>query len=154
MKLQGFGGVQVMSDLHGARRFPLTNDFIVDYFSPTEYGTSPHFLWPLLAPYICALECRLWIVICVESASRCRQTYSRATMAQSYKSLKENFVSNLSGGSIWEINYITAVAPVCLARITESTMLIKVMLGCHTFVVGPPIKSGLLRGIRPHSFSS
>ena len=33
-------------------------------------------------------------------------------MAQSYKSLKENFVSNLSGGDIWEINYVTAVAPV------------------------------------------
>ncbi|KAL8814991.1 MAG: hypothetical protein Q9223_005836 [Gallowayella weberi] len=32
-------------------------------------------------------------------------------MAQSYKSLKENFVSNLSGGGIWEVNYVTAVAP-------------------------------------------
>ncbi|KAL8706081.1 MAG: hypothetical protein Q9201_000846 [Fulgogasparrea decipioides] len=32
-------------------------------------------------------------------------------MAQSYKSLKEDFVSNLSGGGIWEINYVTAVAP-------------------------------------------
>ncbi|KAL8732977.1 MAG: hypothetical protein Q9166_002375 [cf. Caloplaca sp. 2 TL-2023] len=33
-------------------------------------------------------------------------------MAQSYKSLKEDFVSNLSGGSISEINYVTIVAPV------------------------------------------
>lgn len=33
-------------------------------------------------------------------------------MAHSYKSLKEDFVSNLSGGSIQEINYVTAVAPV------------------------------------------
>ncbi|KAL8995394.1 MAG: hypothetical protein Q9169_004871 [Polycauliona sp. 2 TL-2023] len=32
-------------------------------------------------------------------------------MTQSYKSLKEDFVSNLSGGGIWEINYVTAVAP-------------------------------------------
>ncbi|KAL8688150.1 MAG: hypothetical protein Q9218_005864 [Villophora microphyllina] len=32
-------------------------------------------------------------------------------MAQSYKSLKEQFVSDLSGGSIWEINWVTAVAP-------------------------------------------
>ncbi|CAL8583540.1 Glucosaminyl phosphatidylinositol (GlcN-PI) nositol acylation protein [Xanthoria parietina] len=32
-------------------------------------------------------------------------------MAQSYKSLKEDFVSNLSGGAVWEINYVTAVAP-------------------------------------------
>ena len=32
-------------------------------------------------------------------------------MAQSYKTLKENFVSGLSGGSTSEINYVTAVAP-------------------------------------------
>ncbi|KAL8787203.1 MAG: hypothetical protein Q9195_007894 [Heterodermia aff. obscurata] len=32
-------------------------------------------------------------------------------MAQSYKSMKEDFVSNLSGGSIGEINQVTAVAP-------------------------------------------
>ncbi|KAL8735501.1 MAG: hypothetical protein Q9181_002773 [Wetmoreana brouardii] len=32
-------------------------------------------------------------------------------MTQSHKSLKEDFVSNLSGGGIWEINYVTAVAP-------------------------------------------
>lgn len=35
-----------------------------------------------------------------------------AAMAKSYKSLKEDFVSNLSGGGIWEINLVTAVAPV------------------------------------------
>lgn len=34
-------------------------------------------------------------------------------MAQSYKTLKEDFVSNLAGGRISEINYVTAVAPVC-----------------------------------------
>jgi len=33
-------------------------------------------------------------------------------MAQSYKALKEGFVSGLSGGSISEVNYVTAVAPV------------------------------------------
>lgn len=32
-------------------------------------------------------------------------------MAQSYKTLKENFVSNLSGGTVSEINLVTAVAP-------------------------------------------
>ncbi|KAI1198407.1 GPI-anchored wall transfer protein 1 [Nemania serpens] len=32
--------------------------------------------------------------------------------ATSYKQLKEDFVSNLSGGSISEINYVTAVGPV------------------------------------------
>lgn len=33
--------------------------------------------------------------------------------ATDYKRLKEDFVSNLSGGPIGEINYVTAVAPVC-----------------------------------------
>ena len=33
-------------------------------------------------------------------------------MAQNYKTMKEEFVSNLSGGSIGEINTVTAVAPV------------------------------------------
>ncbi|KAI1809576.1 GWT1-domain-containing protein [Poronia punctata] len=37
-----------------------------------------------------------------------------AADATSYKQLKEDFVSNLSGGSIAEINYVTAVAPVAL----------------------------------------
>jgi hypothetical protein len=30
-----------------------------------------------------------------------------------YKKLKEDFVSNLTGGPISEISYVTAVAPVC-----------------------------------------
>lgn len=33
-------------------------------------------------------------------------------MAQSYKTLKEDFVSNLSGGRVLEVYYVTAVAPV------------------------------------------
>lgn len=37
-------------------------------------------------------------------------------MAQSYKTLKENFVSNLSGGTVSEINWVTAVAPVKFAQ--------------------------------------
>ena len=36
-------------------------------------------------------------------------------MAQSYKTLKEEFVSDLLGGSVSEINYVTAVAPVSTA---------------------------------------
>ena len=36
----------------------------------------------------------------------------KLAMAQSYKTLKENFVSNLSGGTVSEINWVTAVAPV------------------------------------------
>lgn len=31
----------------------------------------------------------------------------------SYKQMKEDFVSNLSGGEVTEINYVTAVGPVC-----------------------------------------
>jgi hypothetical protein len=37
-------------------------------------------------------------------------------MEASYKSLKEDFVSNLTGGSISEINYVTAVAPVSRSK--------------------------------------
>ena len=33
-------------------------------------------------------------------------------ITQSYKALKEGFVSNLSGGEVSEINWVTAVAPV------------------------------------------
>ncbi|TEY65925.1 hypothetical protein BOTCAL_0135g00120 [Botryotinia calthae] len=36
---------------------------------------------------------------------------AEAAMAASYKSLKEEFVSNLTGGGIGEINMVTAVAP-------------------------------------------
>jgi hypothetical protein len=42
---------------------------------------------------------------------------AEAAIAASYKSLKEDFVSNLTGGEIGEINYVTAVAPVSSASI-------------------------------------
>lgn len=35
-------------------------------------------------------------------------------MAQSYKTLKEEFVSNLSGSSVSEVNCVTAIAPVSI----------------------------------------
>ncbi|ESZ97000.1 hypothetical protein SBOR_2616 [Sclerotinia borealis F-4128] len=39
---------------------------------------------------------------------------AEAAMAASYKSLKENFVSNLTGGGLGEINMVTAVAPIAI----------------------------------------
>lgn len=41
---------------------------------------------------------------------------AEAAMAASYKAMKEDFVSNLTGGEISEINYVTAVAPVSSPR--------------------------------------
>jgi hypothetical protein len=37
---------------------------------------------------------------------------AEAAMAASYKALKEDFVSGLTGGEISEVNYVTVVAPV------------------------------------------
>jgi phosphatidylinositol glycan class W len=39
-----------------------------------------------------------------------------ANAAPSYKQLKEDFVSNLSGGSVLEIAQVCAVAPVCNSK--------------------------------------
>ena len=50
------------------------------------------------------------------------------TMAQSYKALKENFVSNLSGGTIIEVYYVTAVAPVSIIL----TMLLQYTDSSHS----------------------
>ena len=37
----------------------------------------------------------------------------KAALAATYKQQKEAFVSNLNGSSLWEINNVTLVAPVC-----------------------------------------
>jgi len=42
---------------------------------------------------------------------------------QSYKQLKEDFVSNLSGGSVAEIASVCAVAPVCQIDETKKFMI-------------------------------
>ena len=67
-------------------------------------------------------------------------------MAQSYKTLKEDFVSNLSGGSVLEVNYVTAVAPV---RIHLGICCISVLIAVHlvslSLVVSTPVAPGILR---------
>lgn len=45
-------------------------------------------------------------------------------MANNYKTLKEEFVSNLSGGRISEINYVTIVAPVSARSFVKCVQLI------------------------------
>jgi hypothetical protein len=42
----------------------------------------------------------------------CFKMANPANPAASYKQLKEDFVSNLSGGTVTEISLVTAVAPV------------------------------------------
>lgn len=53
-------------------------------------------------------------------------------MAQPYKALKEDFVSNLSGGEVSEINAVTAIAPVSSSERTHLThvrvLLISVLI--------------------------
>lgn len=44
-------------------------------------------------------------------------------MAASYKAMKEDFVSNLTGGEISEINYVTAVAPVSFPQEATTYLL-------------------------------
>jgi hypothetical protein len=43
--------------------------------------------------------------------------------SNNYKALKESFVSNLSGGSVWEINEVSLVLPVSLVAIFHSSTL-------------------------------
>ena len=72
-------------------------------------------------------------------------------MAQSYKTLKEAFVSNLSGGSIWEINHVTAVAPVCISAVTCLQMLNLGYTGSLSAMGRSTVTSSLLRRIPPCS---
>ncbi len=69
-------------------------------------------------------------------------------MAQSYKALKENFVSNLSGGDIWEINYVTAVAPVGTTISLGGQQLMGKCLDSLLPVGGSSVSARSLRQIR------
>lgn len=67
---------------------------------------------------------------------------NRLIMAQSYKSLKESFVSNLSGGTILEINTVTAVAPVSADILfQDSSLLMNLLLGCCPPLVSSSVAS-------------
>ncbi|MCJ1462423.1 Glucosaminyl phosphatidylinositol (GlcN-PI) nositol acylation protein [Pseudocyphellaria aurata] len=58
-------------------------------------------------------------------------------MTQSYKTLKEDFVSNLAGGKISEINYVTAVAPAALLlwSALQSRLGVFIHYGAAAFLV-------------------
>ena len=70
---------------------------------------------------------------------------AEAAMAASYKALKEDFVSNLTGGEIGEINYVTAVAPVSsLFLVAELANLCE---GSCYSLVGAAVTAVLLQAI-------
>ena len=73
-------------------------------------------------------------------------------MAQSYKTLKENFVSNLSGGTASEINWVTAVAPVSLPNKIAVPMTEIKLIGLIPAVGSPSVTSRLLLEVRSASF--
>lgn len=75
-----------------------------------------------------------------------------STMAQSYKTLKENFVSNLSGGIVSEINWVTAVAPVSLSRRNKSFPANTIILDRISTMGSPSIASRLLPTVQSASF--
>ena len=63
----------------------------------------------------------------------------KVRMAQSYKALKEGFVSNLSGGDVSEIYIVTAVAPVRMVNLNLGRELTReIYLGGSTRLVSSP----------------
>lgn len=63
-------------------------------------------------------------------------------MDPNYKARKEAFVSDLAGGSIWEINAVTLVAPVSMHM--QRTYRANQILGLRPSLVGSTITSVLL----------
>jgi len=61
-------------------------------------------------------------------------------MAQSLKNLKQDFVSNLTGGTINEINLVTAVAPVIFP---PAAPLARVLANGSYLIYRQPISSML-----------
>lgn len=82
----------------GAIRHPPTSFCLEQCLAETGH---PRALSPFPAP-----------VLCIAQQAMAGSATNNATAAQSYKQLKEDFVSNLSGGSVTEIAQVCAVAPV------------------------------------------
>lgn len=59
---------------------------------------------------------------------------AEAAMAATYKQLKEDFVSGLTGGDILEINYVTAVASVSSLPLEYSYVLTNTKDSNHSLV--------------------
>lgn len=75
-------------------------------------------------------------------------------MDPSYKARKEAFVSNLAGGSVWEINAVTLVAPVCTPWALDNfklSLLTNSFLGFCSPVVSSPIPRLVLHALQYHS---
>lgn len=76
----------------------------------------------------------------------------KVRMAQSYKALKEGFVSNLSGGEVSEINKVTAVAPVRLVNLAFWRELTgKLFVGSSSRLVSSSVASRPFRQLWPCS---
>lgn len=73
-------------------------------------------------------------------------------MPQSYKTLKEDFVSNLSGGTVFEINWVTAVAPVSLPPCNKYNTINTKFAGRISTMGSPPVAPRLLLKVRSASF--
>ena len=68
-------------------------------------------------------------------------------MAHSYKALKEDFVSNLSGGGIWEITVVTLVAPVRSSASGKCNWAHVMCTVSCSAVVGPSVSSRVIRPV-------
>lgn len=77
---------------------------------------------------------------------------AEAAMAATYKSLKEDFVSNLTGGEIQEINYVTAVAPV--SSNTRNLSSSNLRIGSSNCLVCVTIAALVLQTLQPPSVRS
>lgn len=75
-------------------------------------------------------------------------------MEQSYKSMKEDFVSNLSGGTIGEINQVTAVAPVsAIWPHLYPVLMTMAGKGCLSAMVSSSDPARFLREQKPRDIS-